>query len=326
MLWNFDPIVIQFDFLASPITNGPLQIRYYGLCFAIGLLGGAWALPAYFERWGFPRKHGERLTLWCPVGMIIGAHLLHLLFYETEAFWENPVRIIQIGSGLASHGGGLGAMLAVYLVARKHGANPLSYMDPGMCAATFVIPWVRVGNFFNSEIVGRPWDGPWAVAFARHFEVVDGRGVYDCPGYPGEVILEDCITRHPSQAYEAILAFIMLAGAIYLAAKWRNRLRPGAILFILLGYYFTTRFFIEYTKEYQTLSESFPLTMGQCLSVPIVLVCAYMLFLGKTSNILKPLGPDELARMSPVPVDEGGGKKKATAGKKVRRKKKKKKV
>ena len=143
-------------------------------------------MPEYFARWGYPRKHGERLTLWTAVGMIVGAHLLHLVFYETEAFWENPIRIIQIGSGLASHGGGLGAIIAIIFFARKYKIDALGYMDPAMCGATFVIPWVRVGNFFNSEIVGRPWDGPWAVAFARHFEVVDGRGVYDCPSYPSD--------------------------------------------------------------------------------------------------------------------------------------------
>lgn len=322
MLWNIDPILIQFDFLASPITNGPLQIRFYGLFFAIGLLLAAWAFPVYLERWGYPRQHGEKLTLWTPIGMIVGAHLIHLLFYETEAFWENPIRIIQIGSGLASHGGGLGAIIAIILFSWKYKTDALAYMDPCMCGATFVIPWVRVGNFFNSEIVGRPWDGPWAVAFARHFAVVDGRGQYDCPGFPGNVVLEDCITRHPSQAYEAILGFIMCAFAIYLMAKWRNKLRPGAVLFILLGYYFTTRFFIEYTKEYQTLSDSFPLTMGQCLSLPIVLLCAYMLLFSKKSNILKPLGPGEIPERTPAEADDD---EKKAPRKKVRRKKKKRK-
>lgn len=321
MIWDIDPILIQFDWLSSPITNGPLQIRYYGLFFAIGLLTGAWAFPAYFERWGFPRKHGERLTLWTPIAMIVGAHLVHLIFYETEAFIENPIRIIQIGSGLASHGGGLGAILCVFFFARYHKADPLAYMDPAMCGATFVIPWVRVGNFFNSEIVGRPWDGPWSVAFVRHFDVVDGVALYDCPGYLATgVMCDNPVTRHPSQVYEAILAFIMLGGAIYLQAKWRNRLRPGAVLFILNGYYFTTRFLIEYTKEYQALAPNFPLTMGQCLSLPVVLLCAYMLFFSKKSNILRPLGPGEFPS---GPPPEARVEEDKPAPKKARRKKKK---
>lgn len=278
--------------LAADNPTFNLEIRYYGVFFALGLLLAARAMPVYFERWGFPRKHGEALTLWTPIGMIIGAHLVHLIFYEPESFIERPIRIIQIGSGLASHGGGLGAILAVLFFSRKHGTNALRYMDPAMCAATFVIPWVRVGNWFNSEIVGREWDGPWAVRFPRH----------DCAGYPELVQQCDAPLRHPSQIYEAILAFIMVGIAIYLQRNWRNRLRPGAILFILLGYYFVTRFLIEYVKELQAGTDVPLLTMGQILSIPIVLVCAYMLFVSKTSNILKPLTAEELASYQPKPA------------------------
>ena len=269
--------------LAEANPTFELEIRYYGVAFAIGLLGAARAFPVYFERWGFDKKHAEALTLWTPIGMLLGAHFIHLIFYETDSLINNPIRIFQLGSGLASHGGGLGAIVAVIWYARRQGVNPMKMMDPAMCGATYVIPWVRVGNFFNSEIVGREWHGPFAIVFPRH----------DCPGYPSyeragrviEVSCDNALARHPSQVYEAILAFIMLGLAIYLAAKWRHRLRPGAILFILLAYYFTTRFFIEYTKEYQTLSDGFPLTMGQCLSLPIVLVSVYMLAFSKTSNI-----------------------------------------
>ena len=303
MIWDIDPVLIQFDWLSSPITNGPLQIRFYGVFFAIGLLGGAWAFPVYFERWGFERKLGERLTLWTPLGMIVGAHLIHLMFYETHLFthaFENPDalfrRLIQIGSGLASHGGGLGAIISVLIFARIYKKDPLSMMDPAMCGATFVIPWVRVGNFFNSEIVGREWDGPFAIWFPRH----------ECPQYAmldtgqAQELCTQVIYRHPSQVYEAVLAFIMLGLAIYLQAKWRNRLRPGAVFFILIGYYFTTRFSIEFVKEYQTLSDGFPLTMGQCLSLPIVLLSLYMLLFSKKSNIIKPIQEGELQPNGPT--------------------------
>ena len=281
-----------------------LEIRYYGLCFAIGLLLGARALPVYFERWGFPRKHAEELTLWTPVGMLLGAHFIHLLFYETDAFLHNPIRIFQLGSGLASHGGGLGAIVATVLFARRHKIDPFRYMDAAMCGATWVIPWVRVGNFFNSEIVGRPWDGPLAIAFPRH----------DCPGYPGYMhdgqfvdtaALCEPVFRHPSQVYEAVLGFVMVGIAVYLQAKWRNRLRPGAIIFILLAYYFTTRFLVEFTKDYQAVATDYPLTMGQMLSLPIVLVSLYMLLFSKKSNILEPLGPDEASSWRPPFLGEG---------------------
>ncbi|MEC7519697.1 MAG: prolipoprotein diacylglyceryl transferase [Myxococcota bacterium] len=313
-----------------------LEIRYYGLFFAIGLLGAARAFPVYFERWGFPKSHAEALTLWTPIGMLLGAHFIHLLFYETEVFYDSatgeilkhPERIIQLGSGLASHGGGLGAILAVLWFARKNDIDPMKYMDPSMCAATWVIPWVRVGNFFNSEIVGRVWDGPWAVAFPRH---ECGHAYYGTHGACPEHI--EVLTRHPSQVYEAILAFLMLGLAIYLQRKWRNRLRPGAILFILLGYYFTTRFFIEYTKEYQTISDSFPFTMGQMLSAPIVLLSLYMLLFSKKSNIRTAVGPEEASgdellppeerAAAPDPDEDDGGDAEPKARPKKRKKRKK---
>jgi prolipoprotein diacylglyceryl transferase len=285
--------------LADDHPTFDLEVRWYGVFFAIGLLGAARAFPVYFERWGFKRKHGEELCLWTAIGMLLGAHFVHLVFYETESLIRNPIRIFQLGSGLASHGGGLGAIIAVIWFARRKGLSwqrILHYMDPAMCAATWVIPWVRVGNFFNSEIVGRAWDGPLAVAFPRH-EARESfgfacRAMIENGTYTRDACLEaldragqELVTRHPSQAYEAILAFIMVGLAVYLQRRWRNRLRPGAIIFILLGYYFTTRFGIEYLKELQAPTDTYTLTMGQKLSLPIVLVSLYMLFFSKTSNI-----------------------------------------
>ena len=136
--------------------------------------------------------------------------------------------------------------------------------------------------------------------------------------FQAQELCQEVVYRHPSQVYEAILAFAMLGLAIYLQTKWRNKLRPGAILFILLGYYFTTRFLIEYAKEYQTLSDNFPLTMGQCLSLPIVLLSVYMLFVSKKSNILKPLTEAERKAMepkAPEPEKPAKGKKKPAKAK-----------
>jgi phosphatidylglycerol:prolipoprotein diacylglycerol transferase len=284
--------------LAEENPTFELEVRWYGVVFALGLLLAARAMPIYFERWGYPRKHGEELCLWTPVGMLLGAHFVHMIFYETDAILENPIRLFQLGSGLASHGGGLGAILGVVFFALKKGIpakTMLAYMDPAMCASTWVIPWVRVGNFFNSEIVGAEWHGPWAVTFPRH----------DCPGYP-EVITtcQTAVPRHPSQVYEAILAFIMVGLAVYLERRWRNRLRPGAILFILLGYYFTTRFLVELLKDRQGVDDETFLSMGQMLSIPIVLLCLYMLFVSRLSNIRTTIaGPEVLD--NPPPVDLG---------------------
>jgi phosphatidylglycerol---prolipoprotein diacylglyceryl transferase len=258
MHWNMNPVLFQL---------GPLGIRWYGLFFAIGIILGARALPRVFESRGLNRKDAEPLTVWLVVGMIIGAHFIHLVFYEPRSFIDNPRRIIEIGLGLASHGGGLGAVMALALFCKRRQLDFFRHADAGMIAALWVVPWVRIGNFFNSEIYGRVTDVPWAVIFDR---------------------TRDPVPRHPSQLYEAAIGFAILGFAYWLHRKYGTRLRPGVTLFILLGVYFTTRFFIEYVKEYQdyqVFSRSAPFSMGQCLSLPIIALCAYLLFFTKRFNI-----------------------------------------
>jgi phosphatidylglycerol:prolipoprotein diacylglycerol transferase len=317
-----------------------LEVRWYGVFFAIGLMLGARAFPIYFERWGFKREDGQALCLWTPVGMLLGAHFVHLIFYEWEETLENPIRLFQLGSGLASHGGGLGAIVGLVLYARRRGitsfAGTLKWADAGMCASTLVIPWVRVGNFFNSEIIGRAWDGPWAIIFPRSdeecgalYHQVPNTTVESCRMWL-ESQGKELVSRHPSQIYEAIVGFIMSGIAIYLAARWRNRLRPGAILFILLGFYFSTRFCIELLKDRQGVDDHTFLSMGQMLSILPVLISAYMLLVSKTSNIRSTVaGPEILdnpPKFPPEPIKaetvEAEGEEPAKKRAKKRKKKK----
>jgi prolipoprotein diacylglyceryl transferase len=262
MEWNFDPVALDLGFF---------QIRWYGIAFMVGLLLGAMEFPRALERRGLPKDHANSLTVWVPIGMIVGAHLVHLIFYEPRSFIDNPRRIIEIGLGLASHGGGLGVIIATYLFARKHKANFHRYLDVVTTGAVFVIPAVRIGNFFNSEIYGRITDVPWGVVFTK-------RGFTE--------------PRHPSQLYEAAIGLVLLALTLYIERKHRNRLRDGALFYLIITIYFVTRFLIEWFKEYQVLDPSFPFTMGQLLSVPFFLFTGYMLLLSKNHNILKPRDPE----------------------------------
>ncbi|MCA9672146.1 MAG: prolipoprotein diacylglyceryl transferase [Myxococcales bacterium] len=293
MRWNVDPILAKL---------GPITLRWYGLFFAIGLALGIRQLALTFQRRGFPAKHASALMLWTPIGMILGAHLIHLIFYEPRAFIENPIRIFEIGKGLASHGGGLGAIVAVAIYAKRKGADVHAYCDAVMAAAIWVIPWVRVGNFFNSEIYGRPTTLPWGVIFVR-------RG-FTKP-------------RHPSQVYEAALAFGLVLTGWILERTRLDKMRPGALFYLLLLIYFVTRFFIEYVKEYQTISPGFPFTMGQMLSLPVVLLCVYMLFFSKTHNIRtppdKPVGP----HLAGPEAQDSSGKSSSVVKTKTKKKRKK---
>ncbi|MCU0692300.1 MAG: prolipoprotein diacylglyceryl transferase [Polyangiaceae bacterium] len=255
MEWNIDPVALDLGFF---------QIRWYGICFMIGLMLGASVLPRALERRGLPKDDAGSLTIWGSVGMIIGAHLVHLAFYEPRSFIDNPIRIIQVGLGLASHGGGLGAIIATALLARKRNVDFHTYVDVVINGAVWVIPFVRLGNFFNSEIYGRVTDVPWGVVFSRHGFVQ---------------------TRHPSQLYEAAVGFALAGLTVFLEHKRRDKLRPGALFYLVLGLYFTTRFLVEYVKEYQVLSPDVPLTMGQLLSLPFALFFLYMALFSKRHSI-----------------------------------------
>lgn len=240
MIHNIDPVLVQL---------GPLSIRYYGVMYAIGIISAYLVAQYFFRRKGNPDWILEKLIIWTIIGLVLGAHFGHLLFYEPEAFFKNPIRILELGKGLASHGGFLGVILAVWLFTRKHKLNFAEYCDVFAVAGSLVVPFIRFGNFFNSEIVGRKTDFFLGIVFKR-------RG-------------ED-FARHPSQLYEALLGIIIIAVLFFLYRKYYHRVKHGTMFWLFVIMYFTTRFLIEFVKEYQTLQAGF--TMGQWLSLPLVLL------------------------------------------------------
>ncbi|MCB0219949.1 MAG: prolipoprotein diacylglyceryl transferase [Chrysiogenetes bacterium] len=251
MVWHIDPIL--FDL-------GPIQIRYYGICFATGLLLGLQtAKQAWSWRDGDPEEI-DSMFLWLVLGVVVGSHWVHMIFYETRHLLDNPFQLLNpltYGQGLASHGGAAGVITAVYLVARKRGRSFFAYADVLSIGGMWMVVMVRLGNFFNSEIVGRPTDMPWGVIFANH---------------------QENFARHPSQLYESFHGVLCLVFTYWFYKRYHKKLPEGSQLLITLVLYFGGRFLLEYFKAYQALSESFPFTMGQLLSAPIVIVGAWALF------------------------------------------------
>ncbi len=246
---------------------GPLPVRWYGLCWMIGLVIGYFLMQWLYKRHKYPAEKFEPLFLYVFFGVLAGARLGHCLFYEPEDFltsWHGllsifiPFHYMPDGTwhytgyqGLASHGGVVGLLVSLFLYIRNTKMNTWVVLDFfGICSG-IAAAFIRLGNLMNSEIIGKVTDVPWAFIF------------YKVDTYP----------RHPGQLYEAIayLAIFFLILALY--RKRPQKVGTGLYFGLCLVLIFTFRFFIEFTKIVQVDFESgLPLDMGQLLSIPLVVL------------------------------------------------------
>ncbi|UCH80410.1 MAG: prolipoprotein diacylglyceryl transferase [Nitrospiraceae bacterium] len=241
---DLSPIIVEL---------GPLQLRYYGILFSLTILIGFYFWYKQIIRSGRD-ENAAYAFLWMGVaGVVIGSRLGHVLFYEPDRFIQNPLHILYIWrGGLASHGAAIGILTALWAYSRRYNMTMTEACDRFSISVTVGATLVRIGNFFNSEIVGRASEVPWAVVFTKYDRMM---------GLPPTA-------RHPSQLYEAAMAIVVFLVLFITDRKLGEDRPPGLMVGILLAGYFTLRFFVEYFKEYQALSSSFPFTMGQLLSIP----------------------------------------------------------
>jgi phosphatidylglycerol---prolipoprotein diacylglyceryl transferase len=248
--WDVDPIAFK---------AGPLTFRYYGVLFATGLMIGYGILRWQYDQAGEDPDEAVTITYALIAAVIIGSRLGHVFFYEPERYLANPADIIKFWEGgLASHGAAIGLAVTVLIYIRLKKMPFLVLADRVALTIPLVTTCVRLGNFFNSEIVGRTTDVPWAVIFVRY----------------------DMAPRHPSQLYEASVGIILFIFMYFINKRYaedEDRERPlGLMLAIFLIGYFGMRFGVEFFKEYQTLEGG--LTMGQWLSLPGVLAGSALLW------------------------------------------------
>lgn len=242
MEWNADPVLISL---------GPIAIRYYSLMFIIGFITMGYYTKKVFKADGYKPELVDSLTNHIIVGMLIGSRLAHCFFYDPGYYLNHPLEILMIWKGgLASHGGYLGVVIAVSLFLKKSPKmSALWLFDNIVGPCVLVGGLIRIGNFMNSEIIGKASDAPWAIIFKKI----------------------DLVPRHPSQLYEAIGYFTLALICMYLARKVKS-LHRGAVVSIGVIAIFVFRFLIEFTKDNQSsLSESLPINMGQILSLVFVL-------------------------------------------------------
>lgn len=268
MVWDVNPELCQLI--------GGASIRYYSLLFAAGLLLGYFWVKRQYEREGLPIDDIDRLAMYIFVGTMVGARLGHCLFYEPDYFLSRPLEIILpfrwsdgaiefVGfAGLASHGGAIAVLLAIVFFSWRTKSKLLPILDKVAVAIPLTGAFIRMGNFMNSEILGRPTDSVFGVVFSR----------------------VDMLPRHPAQLYEAIaylLLFIFLT-QVYHRTKASNR--DGFIFGLFLSLLFSIRILIEFFKIDQVAFEADMLgNMGQWLSVPFVLVGLVLMALKKGRSL-----------------------------------------
>ena len=246
---------------------GSFAMRWYALCWLIGLLSAYFIVRQLYKEQKIKSELFEPLFIYCFVGILIGARLGHCLFYEPDYFLSSgkhivemllPIRFLEYGgwkftgyAGLASHGGTLGLMIALWLYVRRSKLPIWQVLDNIAIATPVTACFIRLGNLMNSEIIGKVTDVPWAFVFEQ----------------------VDMQPRHPGQLYEAIVYAVLLFIGWGIYRKHKEYVGTGFFFGLCLTYIFTARFFIEYTKEVQEAFEaSLPINMGQILSLPFIAI------------------------------------------------------
>ena len=269
--WNPDPELFNFF--------GSFPIRYYGLLWGIGTVLSCIIVQRQYRDRKISEDKFTPLFFYCVIGITLGARLGHCIFYDWSYYQNHLIEMILpirqfpsegwkwIGyKGLASHGGTLGLIIALWLYCRKTKMHYMDVLDMIAVATPICACCIRLANLMNSEIIGKPTDMPWAFVFEQ----------------------VDMLPRHPAQLYEAIAYFIFFLGMIYLYKKSDHgqKLHRGFFFGLCLTEIFVFRFFVEFLKENQVdFENTMTLNMGQWLSVPFVIIGIYfMLFYGKNKQ------------------------------------------
>jgi len=259
IVWQASPEIISLGFL---------KLRWYGFLFAVGYISGYYIMSWLYKKEKIDVKEVENIFIYTAIGGIIGARLGHILFYDIGLYIENPLEILYIWhGGLASHGGAIGILLVmVHYCRKKKYQSYLWIIDRMVIPISLAGMFIRIGNFFNSEIIGKPTDLPWGVIFDNN-------------------IFYSRVPRHPSQLYEALayLGIFIFLMKYYL--KNFGKIKEGSILGLFLVLIFSARFILEFTKENQVDFEyGMFMNMGQLLSIPLILLGLWLIFRKENAN------------------------------------------
>lgn len=243
IIWNVNPIAFEV---------GPLTVRWYGILFAMGIVGSYYTLQYIFRTEKLPQQLLDKFAVWAVLATVIGARLGHVLFYEPSYYFAHPGEILMVWhGGLASHGATIGLIIVVIWFCLKNKISLLWLFDRMAVIVPIAAASIRLGNLMNSEIIGTPTSAPWAFIF----------------------VSEDNIPRHPSQLYEALVYLSLFAFMLWRYKKSKGVIRGGEFVGIMFLVIFVARFFIEFIKSDQVdFEKGMVLNMGQWLSIPFIII------------------------------------------------------
>jgi prolipoprotein diacylglyceryl transferase len=247
IIWNVNPEIFHL---------GPFSIRWYGLLFALGFIVGLQIFNFIYKRENKATEDLNDLLWFMVVGTVLGARLGHCIFYEPAYYFSRPLEILQVWKGgLASHGAAIGILIVLYLYSKKKQNQPFFWLlDRIVITVALAGSFIRLGNLFNSEIIGKPTSANWGFIFVQ----------------------VDDIPRYPTQLFEATAYFIVFIILAWIYLEFSEKVKDGFLFGLFLILAFAFRFIIEFFKENQTTFENgMALNMGQLLSIPFVLLGTY---------------------------------------------------
>ena len=278
------PAIIHWN--ASPFifTIGSFGVRWYSILFVVGFVLGYFIFKKFFRREGLPAdKLLDPLLYTLVIGTLIGSRLGHCIFYDPGYYFGSLSGFLEIfmpwKGGLASHGGAIALILAMWWYAKHYGARYgfgyLWIVDRLVITICFAGAFIRLGNLFNSEIYGDVTDLPWGFVFERNGET---------------------LPKHPTQLYEALSYTILGLVLMWMYRKKMPVLHEGTIGGIFFSVLFAMRFIIEFIKEPQMdFENNMVLNMGQLLSIPFIIgglvLLLWSIFKGGPAMLTKPEKP-----------------------------------
>ena len=258
------------------IDLGFFMIRYYSMMYLVAFVLGWYIMKKFFKNENISEEKLDPLFIYAVLGTLIGARLGHVFFYQTELLWEDPLSVVLPFSfkngfeftgfqGLASHGAAIGIITAMYFYSKKHlKKNILFILDRIVIPVAIGGVFIRIGNFINSEIIGKPTNSDYGVIFKQ---------------------LGETFPRHPAQLYEAgcyIIVFIILWFVYW---KTDKKEKTGFIFGLFLVMLWTVRLLIEVVKEAQVVGrDAWALNTGQLLSIPFILLGFYFILRPKKTT------------------------------------------